>query len=125
MLASGEAAFRAFERQVSEELAHRRGLVISTGGRLMLDEHNAVLLGQTGPVFCLVAAPETIVQRLSRGNRGYRPLLGGPDLRARITKLLEERQEGYGRFAQVITDGRNTEQVVDDLVFSLEVDPQG
>ena len=49
----GETRFREWEAQVAGELAGRRGLVIATGGRLMLDPDNAAALGATGPVLCL------------------------------------------------------------------------
>ncbi len=57
----GETHFRDLEAQVAAELAERRGLVIATGGRLMLDPDNAAALGATGPVFCLSAEPAVIV----------------------------------------------------------------
>ena len=40
----GEKRFRTFEHEISEELAGRRELVISTGGRLMLDPDNVAHL---------------------------------------------------------------------------------
>ena len=37
----GEAEFRQMERDVATELQTSSGLVIATGGRMMLDEHCA------------------------------------------------------------------------------------
>src|SRR5690606_6565646 len=51
----GEAAFRQFERALAAELAERSGLVVSTGGRLMLDPASAAALGNGAAVFCLTA----------------------------------------------------------------------
>jgi shikimate kinase len=102
---SGEAAFRVMEREVTLKLAGREGLVISTGGHLMLDPINAAELMRNGRVFCLTANPEEILARLSKGNFAQRPLLAGPNPAQRIAKLLAERQEGYNRFEQVATDG--------------------
>lgn len=116
----GEAAFRALEHQVAEELAQRQAAVISTGGRLMLDERNAQLLGATGDVFCLVAAPETIAERLGRSTSGPRPLLNGPDLRERIEHVMAGRAEGYSRFRAVNTDGRSVHEVVDELAEAFQ-----
>lgn len=102
---SGEAAFRAMERAVALELAGQEGLVISTGGRLMLDEVNAAELGRNGRIFCLTAAPEEILARLMAENRRERPLLNVDDPAERIASLLAEWQAGYGQFEQIMTDG--------------------
>lgn len=114
----GEAGFRAHERTVARELARRSGLVISTGGRLMLDPLNANALSATGPVFCLTAAVETIVARAEEVV-AERPLLAGDDLRARVTALLRERQWAYARFEQISTDGRAPAEVLEDIVERL------
>src|SRR5262245_28356809 len=85
----GEEEFRAIERNLAAELAGRDGLVISTGGRMMLDPSIASTLGAGSRVFCLVASPETIAARVLDGPA--RPLLAGPDPLARIRELLAER----------------------------------
>src|SRR5690349_2084330 len=98
----GEAAFRELEREVARELAERDRLVISTGGRLMLDPVNAAVLGADARVFCLTASAETIAARVLEGPA--RPLLAGPDPIARIRALLAERAPLYAAFEQVATD---------------------
>ena len=50
---SGEAAFRAMEREIAPELAAQEGLIISTGGGMMLDPANIVALAQKGQIFLL------------------------------------------------------------------------
>lgn len=112
----GEAAFRQMEREIALELAGWAGLVISTGGRLMLDPVNAAELGRNGRIFCLTAAPEVILARLSADGGRERPLLAVPNPAQRITALLAERQEGYRQFEQVATDGKRPEEVVDWLI---------
>lgn len=110
----GEAAFRHWESRVSRELADQEGLVIATGGRLMLDPDNAVVLGQNGLVFCLTAEPEEILARLADDER--RPLLDVGDPGQRIRQLLARRAAGYGRFRQINTTGKTPEQVVEEIV---------
>ena len=61
----GEGAFRQLERDTAVELAGRSGCVISTGGRFMLDEHNASVLTPTSDVFALVAEPEPAAPALA------------------------------------------------------------
>jgi shikimate kinase len=115
---SGEEAFRRMERELAAELADGARRVIATGGRMMLDPASAEALGATSRVFCLVASPETIAERvLSSGV--VRPLLAGPDPRARIAELLAERVDGYARFEQIDTDDRTPDDVVHDIAGRL------
>ncbi len=115
----GEAYFRQLERAAAEALASRDGLVIATGGRLMLDEENANLLMTNGRVFCLVAEPEEIVARVSGDEE--RPLLNVPDPAARIQTLLEERRAGYGRFPPISTTGQSAAQVAQNILQEMQL----
>jgi shikimate kinase len=112
----GEDAFRRIEREVADELAGRDRLVISTGGRMMLDASIAETLGAGARVFCLVASPATIAARVLAGEAPARPLLAGPDPRSRIAELLAERAAGYSVFEQVPTDDRTAAEVAYDLL---------
>ena len=115
---AGEAAFREWERTVALELAQQQGLIIATGGRLMLDEVNAVALAASGLVFCLTAVPQTILARVQDDSK--RPLLNVPNPAAQIQRLLDERREGYGRFPQIPTDGKTVEQITAEICNHLE-----
>lgn len=117
----GEETFRRLERDVAAELAKRRGLVISTGGRMMLDPHIAALLSPGSRVFCLTAEPEEIRRRVEAEVENERPLLAAAEkVGERIEALLAERTAAYSRFEQVPTDDRTSEAVVDDIVSRLE-----
>ncbi len=109
--AQGEAAFRQMEADIAKELGKRDGLVISTGGRLMLDPANVAALAANGRIFCLVATPEEILSRLERDKENRRPLLDVPDPHEKIVKLLEERTKKYQRFLQITTDGKHPQDV--------------
>jgi shikimate kinase len=116
----GEEAFRELERGLAQELAARRRLVISTGGRLMLDAANVASLGANGRVVCLVATPEQILARvLGDGTGPVRPLLADGDPRLRIIELLAERKQGYGRFPQLSTDGLTPGAIAEQLAEML------
>ena len=79
--------------------------MISTGGRLMLDPQNVANLSRNGRVFCLVATPDEIFDRVTNDESAIeRPLLAVPDPRQRIVELLAERSPEYRRFAQLTTD---------------------
>ena len=120
---NGEALFRDYEREVALELAAADGLVIATGGKLMLDDVNAAALSSRGRVFCLASSPTEIMRRLGADPTG-RPLLAGSDPLARIEMLLAERQSRYGWFEQVPTDGRTPDEIVADLAKRLEREPR-
>lgn len=111
----GEDRFRELEREVAAELATQSGLVVSTGGRTMLDPANEAALGSTGVVVCLSASVEALVHRLRDGAE-HRPLLRDREPAERIAELLAERAAGYGRFPQVLTDGRTPDQVADAVI---------
>jgi shikimate kinase/3-dehydroquinate synthase len=111
---SGEETFRQWEATIAQELSQAEGLVIATGGRLMVDEVNAAALQQNGRVFCLTAEPEEIIARLDGDER--RPLLNVADPAAQIRRLLAARKEAYGRFPQIATDGKTPEQVAGEIV---------
>lgn len=113
----GEAGFRAIEREVAAELAERRGLVVATGGRMMLDPDNQATLGSTGPVYCLTAPVEELLDRILADRSPIeRPLLAGDDPAGRIRQLLAERAPLYGRFPQIDTSGRSPEDIAEQLV---------
>jgi len=112
----GEAAFRDMERELAKELGERKGLVIATGGRTMLDPANFQELSKNGRVFCLVATPETIHHRVAKDDsRKERPLLQADDPRRRITELMAERAPDYDRFPQVVTDYGSPSTIADEV----------
>ena len=115
----GEAAFRSIESDVAAELAARKGLVIATGGRLMLDPNNATALAATGRVFCLSAPVEVILERVIGDGTAHRPLLDGDDPDGRIRALLTERAEAYGTFEQVDTVSRSPTAIAADIAARL------
>ena len=115
----GEEAFRELERSVARELAGRTGLVIATGGRMMLDGECAACLEPMAEVVCLTAGPDTVIERID--DTAQRPLLAGPDASKRVRELLAERAEGYGRFASVDTEGRSPDEVADAVMARLGI----
>jgi shikimate kinase len=116
----GEEAFREMEAIVAMELGGKEGLVISTGGRTMLDPTNAAALSKRGRVFCLVATPEEIMERLARDPEVRRPLLDGSNPMARIVEIMREREEGYARFPQLVTSGKSPEELTNLLLKIIQ-----
>jgi shikimate kinase len=116
----GEPTFRRLETAVAGELGTGEGMVIATGGGLMLNTENARLLSATGRVFCLTARPEVILRRVAKSAPGVRPLLDAPDPLARIVELVRARKASYARFTQVDTSGKNPKQVMREILSRLE-----
>jgi shikimate kinase len=116
----GESSFRRWEARIAQELAGRDGLVIATGGRLMLDPDNQAALSSKARVICLTAEPEEIISRLTE-DESSRPLLDGPDPAGRIRELMARRAEGYGRFHQIDTTGKTHQHIVKEIVQCLSV----
>ena len=63
----------------AEDLATRGGLVIATGGGMLIRAAARDALASTGRIFCLTAEPATIVARVVADGVDERPLLTGVD----------------------------------------------
>ncbi|MFD1176131.1 shikimate kinase [Paenibacillus puldeungensis] len=110
----GEASFRDMEASILDSALEEKGVVLATGGGVVLREENRRVMLDKGLVIALKAAPEEIVTRV--GEDDNRPLLAG-GARERIMKLLEERKHAYD-FAHYMIDttGKSVEQVTADIL---------
>ena len=112
----GEAAFRALERAVVVDLAASRGIVIATGGGVVLDPDNMADYSRSGIVICLQAAPEVILERVAHDTN--RPLLYTDDKLGRIRELLAARQALYDAIPVQIQTGTLTRRQVAAAVIA-------
>ncbi len=120
----GEARFREYERAAVREATSRRGVVISTGGGALTQPENLPLLRAAGPLICLTASPETILERTRTAT--HRPLLSGADRETAVTTLLAERAPAYAAADYAVaTDGLSPEEVVEGVIAALRDDPRG
>ena len=90
---SGEAYFRDLEQHSLESLVGVFGIVLSTGGGLVLRPANRQTLKKIGIVAWLDAGPEVLFERAMRS--GKRPLLHTEDPRRTFDELLGVRRELY------------------------------
>lgn len=105
----GEPYFRELEKELSKELAQQSGLIISTGGGIVLNPDNIAAFSATGLVACLTAQPEEILRRVARCQS--RPLLAD-DKEKKVRDLLQQRRPLYEAIPfQVTTDGRKPEEI--------------
>lgn len=89
----GEGHFRDLETNLIREYETRQGLILSTGGGLVVRPENLASLRRHALIVCLWASPGVIYERVR--HQGHRPLLLTPDPKARITELLNERKPAY------------------------------
>jgi len=114
--ARGEGTFRKMESEVAEQVGKKEGLIISTGGGMMINPHNIAALQQNGRIFCLVATPEEIFKRISGEKIGKRPLLDSANPLERIIELTREREKNYRQFLQIDTSGKSIEEITAHLI---------
>ena len=114
----GEAHFRKIETEIVKDLAQKDGLVISTGGGLVLKTENNALLQENGKIVFLRASVETLAKRLKVD--GERPLLqtSTENLRDRLERLLKERAPVYEHVADfaVDVDGKTPETIAEEII---------
>ena len=114
----GEPHFRKLETEIVRELAQKDGLVISTGGGLVLKKENNELLQQNGKIVFLRATLETLAGRLKVD--GTRPLLqtSAETIRGRLMRLLQERAPIYELVSDytVDVDGKNPEEIAEEII---------
>jgi 3-dehydroquinate synthase len=116
---SGEAHFRALEREaVSHALAEHGGVLAVGGGAVMTPETRSLLAGHA-VVFLRVGLSDAAA-RVGLGVS--RPLLLG-NVRGTLKSLLDERTPVYEAVAgaSVDTDGRTPDEVADLVQEALEV----
>ncbi len=117
----GEGYFREVESQVALELSGRQGLVIATGGGVVLDAQNVDALQSTGTGICLTASPEVIYERVKGGY--HRPLLMTDDPPERIRELLRHRAPFYARVKHHIdTSELRVQDVVERILEIVRKD---
>jgi len=99
---AGEAYFREVEQRVLEETVGVCGIILSTGGGLVLREPNQVALRKIGVIGWLDADPEVLFERASRS--GKRPLLQTENPRETFDRLLDSRLGIYTEVADFRID---------------------
>ncbi len=116
----GEEVFRQAEARLCQTLARESDLVIATGGGTLVSEENRQALESGGPVVCLTAGVDTVLERVETFED--RPLLPGDreEKRRNIERLLLSRRDAYGQIPlRVPTDGISPEIVAERVLDTL------
>ncbi|QBB71768.1 shikimate kinase [Pseudolysobacter antarcticus] len=95
----GEAGFRRRESEALAELATHSGVLVATGGGVVLDAQNRRVLRESGYVVHLEISVEQQLARLEHDRK--RPLLAAPDRRARLHQLAAVRTPLYREIADL------------------------
>jgi len=115
----GEAGFRDREQAVIDELCRRDGIVLATGGGVVMRPQSRVRLRESGTVLYLHAAPETLWQRLR--NSRHRPMLQAADPRNRLVELYQLRDPLYREVANHVVE--SDREAVIRFVRWLDAEP--
>ena len=99
-----------------DDLSGRDGIVLATGGGVVMDPQNRNRLGARGFVIYLQTSVDQQLSRTSRGRA--RPLLDNDDPRAILESLMEKREPLYREIADltVETDGRKVRAVANQIL---------
>lgn len=113
----GEQGFRVREQKMIQKLTELNGIVLATGGGAVLNEKNSELLRTNGFVVYLQCSVERILDRTRKDTQ--RPLLATDDPKARIEKLLREREPLYKACANFTVDtGRLQSKMVVKFILN-------
>jgi shikimate kinase len=83
----------------------RGGVVIATGGGIVLAEENRAFMRETGTVFFLSAPAKVLAARLAANpDAALRPSLTGRDVAEEVATVLAERLPLYGDAAHHVLD---------------------
>lgn len=115
----GEEGFRKREADMLERLVERRGVVLATGGGVVLHPENRSRLMSHGYVVYLCAPADLLYERTARDRN--RPLLHTDDPRRRIEELLALRDPLYRQVSDLVleTNRRGLRFVVRDIIKAL------
>ena len=101
----GEEGFRDRETRMLEQLTSRRGVLVATGGGVVLRRHNRELLRRNGLVVYLSTPVNHQLRRLSRDRT--RPLLQNGDRKERLARLAAQRNPLYSELAAIEFPSQN------------------
>ncbi len=115
----GESQFREMESAFFVEKSKQKGLVISTGGGIVVTEANRLALQKNGITFFLQASPETLSNRIKDTNK--RPLLHDEEPILKLSQIWKVRKDFYMESSHHIieTDRDNPQQVTQKILSIL------
>ena len=115
----GEEGFREREEAMIAELVDEDGIVLATGGGVVMREANRKALAANGLVVYLRTSVEQQLQRTAKDRQ--RPLLQTPDPEKVLRDLMAKRDPLYTEIADLTieTDQRGPKIVVNTILAAL------
>jgi shikimate kinase len=125
----GWAEFRRLEKELVARYRDARGLILATGGGVVLDPDNVAALKENGILIWLTADPAAIQTRLAQDQPrdANRPSLTGGGTVREVLEVLEARAPLYQAAAQIIVDTTHNSvaQVVELVLAALKSEETG
>lgn len=117
----GQDFFRNLETEYLKKLINKKGIILSTGGGIIIKEENVELLNKIGTIVWLNSSVKNTVRNL-QNEVNKRPLLKDKhDLENEIKDLLEKRYDLYKNASniEIIVDDKNIKDVVSQILVKL------
>jgi shikimate kinase len=116
----GEGGFRARETNKLRRLSELNGVIIATGGGIVLKEENRLILHETGTVIYLQCSVDQQLNRTKFDTK--RPLLQIANPRAKLEELMEIRAPIYESVADITvsTNKTNSKRVIKNILDKLD-----
>lgn len=115
----GEEGFRQREEAMIAELVLEQGIVLATGGGVIMRDANRRALAENGLVVYLRTSVDQQLQRIGKDRQ--RPLLQTADPEAVLRELMAKRDPLYQEIAHLIidTDQRGPKVVINTILTQL------
>ena len=116
----GEAGFRKRESEMLARLVVREGIVLATGGGVVLSAQNRAHLAEHGFVIYLDAPIDLLVARVARDR--HRPLMQTADPKATMREIMRARDPLYRESADIVVRSthRSSRFVVREILQHIE-----
>lgn len=118
----GESYFRQVEKKVIKNLSNKEGIVIATGGGIVLNPINIELLRNNGKLFLLYGSIEWITKNI-KGSRNNRPLIKKySSVKEGVSQLLKSRKDIYFKSSDYIiyVDNKSIEEIGNEIIHLLQ-----
>ncbi len=120
----GWGFFRSQEQSVLERLCRAGGIVVATGGGVVLEAENVRVMKNSGVLIWLKAASDTIKKRMTTDSStgAFRPKLTDKGVVEEIETVLSQRIPLYQSAADLAVDTDNlaVAAIADDIVEKME-----
>ena len=115
----GEAYFRAVEAAVLKEISLQKGIIVATGGGIVLNPQNIECMDATGITIYLKAPTDLLYERLKDATD--RPLLQGKDPQGALERIYTTRASLYEKaHLTVNTQNKNPYDVAQEIIHMIE-----